>query len=79
MPIGDYIVDFVCFEHRLIVEADGGQHAELASDAKRTKWLTEQGFRVLRFWNNEVLNNTDAILGEILDAFAGWIGAIERL
>ena len=67
-PVGDYVVDFVCFEKRLIVEADGGQHAESDSDEKRTKWLTKEGFRVLRFWNNEVLSNTNAVLEQIVDA-----------
>lgn len=48
-PIGPYIVDFVCFEHRLIIEADGGQHAESQHDARRDVWLRGQGFRLLRF------------------------------
>jgi very-short-patch-repair endonuclease len=47
--LGDYVVDFVCFGARLIVEADGGQHAESTKDTGRDAWLTEQGFRVLRF------------------------------
>ncbi len=51
--LGDYIVDFVCFDERVIVEADGSQHAESARDAVRDAWLADQGFRVLRFWNNE--------------------------
>ncbi len=55
-PLGPYIVDFVCLAKRLIVEVDGGQHAEQAEeDAQRTAWLEAQGFRVLRFWNTEVL------------------------
>ncbi|MGH8121440.1 MAG: endonuclease domain-containing protein [Rudaea sp.] len=63
--IGSYIVDFVCFERRLILEVDGGQH-ERSTDAKRTDWLEEQGFRVLRFWNNEVLTNMDGVLEAVL-------------
>jgi very-short-patch-repair endonuclease len=61
-PIGDYVVDFICLERRLIVEVDGGQHADReVYDAARTRWLESQGFRVLRFWNNDVLARTDAV------------------
>lgn len=66
--LGDYIVDFVCFGARMIVEADGGQHAENERDAVRDDWLREQGFRVMRFWNNEVLSNPDGVARVILDA-----------
>ena len=66
--LGDYIVDFVCFGARMIVEADGGQHAENEGDAVRDDWLAEQGFRVLRFWNNEILANPDGVARVILDA-----------
>jgi very-short-patch-repair endonuclease len=66
-PMGRYIVDFVCFEKQVIVELDGGQHAEQAAyDAERTAWLQSQGFRVLRFWNQEVLQNTEAMVEVIL-------------
>ena len=66
-PIGIYIVDFVCLEEKLIVEIDGGQHAERTRyDERRTKALSEKGFCVLRFWNNDVLNNTNAVLETIL-------------
>lgn len=66
-PLGPYIVDFVCMEHALIVEADGGQHEEnQAYDQRRDNWLREQGFRVLRFWNNEILGETEAVLESIL-------------
>jgi len=61
VPIGRYIVDFVSFERRLIVEVDGGQHGGKC-DAERDKWLRSQGFRVLRFWNNEVLGNINGVL-----------------
>jgi len=68
VPIGPYIADFVCFEHRLVVELDGGQHADaLEQDAGRDAWLGDQGFRVLRFWNNEVLDNLDGVLTKILE------------
>ena len=61
--IGPYIVDFVCFERKLIVELDGGQHAEsVAYDHRRTAFLTTAGFRVMRFWNNEVLGNVESAL-----------------
>lgn len=61
--IGPYIVDFVCFEQRLIVELDGGQHAEnMECDTRRTVFLESQGFRVMRFWNNEVLSNLESVL-----------------
>jgi very-short-patch-repair endonuclease len=62
-PIGEFIVDFVSFQRRLIIELDGGQHAvENESDEKRDDWLRTQGFKVLRFWNNEVLQNLDGVL-----------------
>jgi len=63
-PLGPYIVDFVHFGARLIVEADGGQHGG-AADEVRDAWLRRQGFRVLRFWNNEILQQTDAVLTSI--------------
>ena len=58
--IGPYICDFVCHEVRLIVELDGGQHSA-EKDAARTQWLESRGYRVLRFWNNEVLKNLDGV------------------
>jgi len=62
-PIGAYIVDFFCPEAKLVVELDGGQHA-LAGvhDTERTLWLEARGYRVIRFWNNDVLGNTDGVL-----------------
>ena len=66
-PIGPYIVDFVCFERMLVIEIDGGQHAEqLKEDARRTAYLKYRGFEVLRFWNSEVLVDTDSVLSAIL-------------
>jgi very-short-patch-repair endonuclease len=65
-PIGPYIVDFACLSERLVIELDGGQHdANAAEDARRTTWLEAQGYRVLRFWNNEVFENLDAVLRAI--------------
>jgi very-short-patch-repair endonuclease len=66
VPIGPYIADFVCFDARLVVEVDGGQHAsQSAYDTERDAWLRSQGFVVLRFWNNDVLVNTQAVLEQI--------------
>ena len=67
-PIGPYIDDFVCRELRLIVEVDGGQHNDSGRDALRDQWLHEHGYRVLRFWNNDVLKNTDGVLEAIASA-----------
>lgn len=65
-PIGRYIVDFICMEHRLIIELDGGQHADQTDyDQQRDAWLHAQGYTVLRFWNNEVLQQTEAVLERI--------------
>jgi very-short-patch-repair endonuclease len=67
-PIGPYIVDFVCFEARCIIEADGGHHSEQAEyDAQRDNWLRSQGFTVLRFWNNDILSNTDGVVERIFE------------
>jgi very-short-patch-repair endonuclease len=66
--IGRYIADFACFDSKLVIEVDGGQHEGKASDIERDRWLAQQGFRVIRFWNNEVLQNTDAVIGRILEA-----------
>ena len=64
-PIGHYIVDFVCIEMRLVIEVDGGQHADSAADVRRDAWLRERGFTVLRFWNNEVMQELDGVLEKI--------------
>lgn len=62
-PIENYIVDFVCFEKLIIIEVDGGQHAaEGVKDRERDSYLQQFGFKVLRFWNNEVLENTNEVL-----------------
>jgi len=60
-PIGPYVVDFLCREKRLIIEVDGGQHAESKRDAARDQWLVDHRYRVLRFWNNDVLGNIEAV------------------
>lgn len=61
-PIGKYIVDFVCLEKCLIVEVDGGQHAENIKDKERDSWLESEGYKVIRFWNKEVLAETNGVL-----------------
>ena len=68
VPIGRYIVDFVNFEKRLIIEVDGGQHSESVRDAVRDAWLMTQGFRILRFWNVDIHHALDGTLLAILDA-----------
>src|SRR5581483_1370190 len=60
-PIGPYIVDFVCLERKLVVEVDGGQHARDGTDDRRTAWLEREGYRVIRFWNNDILRNTEGV------------------
>src|SRR5436309_13580556 len=60
-PIGPYIVDFVCREQRLVIEVDGGQHATDKRDAVRDQWLADHRYRVMRFWNNEILGNIDGV------------------
>ena len=68
-PVGRFIVDFICLDARLIVELDGGQHAEnVAHDKKRSAFLESLGYRVLRFWNNEVIENMDGVLERLREA-----------
>ncbi|WP_155301293.1 endonuclease domain-containing protein [Cupriavidus necator] len=62
--LGPFVADFVCKELRLVIEADGGQHDQ-AADARRDDWFKHEGFRVLRFWNNEILGQTDAVLEQL--------------
>ncbi|WP_052282350.1 endonuclease domain-containing protein [Kluyvera genomosp. 1] len=68
-PVGPYFLDFACCRVHLAVELDGGQHdARAGYDARRTAWLTLHGWRVLRFWNNELIENEEAVLARILEA-----------
>ena len=69
--IGNYIVDFVCRERKLIIEIDGGQHMDaMEYDAKRTKYLESHGYRVLRVWNDEVFKNLQVVMDKILHALS---------
>ncbi|MBI5132820.1 MAG: endonuclease domain-containing protein [Rhodopseudomonas palustris] len=66
--IGPYFADFACHALRLVIEIDGGQHEGSAADVVRTDYLEAAGYRVLRFWNNDVLNNIDGVMQTIVDA-----------
>jgi very-short-patch-repair endonuclease len=69
VPLGRYIVDFVCIEHQLVIEIDGGQHTDQVDyDSRRETWLRSQGYTVLRYWNNEVLQQLDGVLEQIRSA-----------
>jgi very-short-patch-repair endonuclease len=70
-PIGGYVCDFVCRERLLIVEVDGGQHSGSRADVIRDRRLTEDGYRVLRFWNNDVLANLEGVLATIQTELSG--------
>ncbi|MEO8602387.1 MAG: endonuclease domain-containing protein [bacterium] len=71
VPIGRYIVDFCCFDHKVVIELDGGQHADrVDKDAERTEFLQRSGYRVVRFWNHDVMSDIDAVLLAI-DEFIG--------
>lgn len=72
-PIGNYIADFVCFSEKLIIELDGGQYnidAQIQHDIKRTQYLEQAGFKVLRIWNNEIFNNIDGVIESIESSLA---------
>jgi very-short-patch-repair endonuclease len=71
MPVASYFVDFACFAERLVIELDGGQHATAGEyDAARSRFIEAQGYRILRFWNNDVLGNTNGVLERIADALS---------
>ncbi len=63
--LGKYIVDFVNLENKMVIEVDGGQHADNSSDKIRDEWLSAEGYKVLRFWDNEVFNNLEGVLESI--------------
>ena len=62
VPVGPFIADFICYERRVVIEVDGGQHAESSGDARRDRWFAANDFLVLRFWNNDVLSNLEGVL-----------------
>ena len=69
-PVGNYIVDFVSFDKMLVIEVDGGQHNEpdmMAEDKQRTVYLEDKGYKVIRFWNNDVLQNIEGVLARIVE------------
>jgi len=65
VPLGPYIADFLCFETKLVIEVDGGQHDENPGDEMRTRWFRKRGFTVLRFWNSDILTNLEGVLSEL--------------
>ena len=68
-PLGPYVLDFFCEAHKLVIEVDGGQHADnVVADEKRTAWLKAHGCRVIRFWNNDILANLPGVLTTIAQA-----------
>jgi len=66
-PVGNYIADFVCLEKRVVVELDGGQHNENKQDVVRDAWLAENGYKVVRIWNNDVLGNIEGAVDSIFN------------
>jgi very-short-patch-repair endonuclease len=64
-PVGPYIVDFLCVQHKLVVEADGSQHGESIRDSARDAWFVRNGYRILRFWNHEILKAQEDVLATI--------------
>jgi hypothetical protein len=74
VPIGPYVADFTCLASRLVIEIDGSQHGEKAAqvyDDVRTRWLRSEGYRVLRFWNNDLTTNLQGVMETIHDALYG--------
>jgi very-short-patch-repair endonuclease len=82
MPIGNYIVDFACPAARLVVEVDGSQHGSergLSRDGERSAWLESQGYRVVRFWNSDVVRDIEAVMELIYAELYGALNAEPRL
>jgi 2-isopropylmalate synthase len=67
-PIGPYIADFLCVQHKLVIEADGSQHGESPGDSARDAWFARNGYRVLRFWNHEILGAQENVLATVAAA-----------
>lgn len=70
-PKGPYILDFYCPQHKLVIEVDGESHAMDSRDERRDAWLTNQGFRVLRFWNHDIMRNLDGVVAVIYRELRG--------
>ncbi|MDL2338276.1 MAG: endonuclease domain-containing protein [Pseudomonadota bacterium] len=71
-PLGGYVLDFACLDPKVVIEVDGAQHLDqVGYDDRRSAWLAERGFLVLRFWANEVLSETDAVVSRIVDLLMG--------
>lgn len=70
-PLGPFIADFACPAKRLVIEVDGGQHLESSADEGRDRWMRENGYQVLRFWNHDVLTNVDGVLERIWEEIGG--------
>ena len=71
-PVGAFIVDFVSLEEKVVIEVDGSQHMENSEyDTRRTDWLESEGYRVLRFWDNDVLTNIEGVYWRIMESLAG--------
>ncbi|MGH6671582.1 MAG: endonuclease domain-containing protein, partial [Xanthobacteraceae bacterium] len=81
VPIGPYVADFACMAARLVIELDGSQHARIARKAKdeaRTRWLQSEGYRVIRFWNNDLANNMTGVLETVYAALYGSRDHLQR-
>jgi very-short-patch-repair endonuclease len=72
VPFRNYILDFVCFQPKIVIEIDGSQHASSETDNVRDALLREEGFRVVRYWNNDVLQRSDSVLEDIFAHLHGW-------
>jgi very-short-patch-repair endonuclease len=74
VPIGDYVADFACLASKLVIELDGSHHGEETNkerDNARTRWLESEGYRVLRFWNNDLIENLDGVMDAVYAALYG--------
>jgi very-short-patch-repair endonuclease len=69
-PVGSYVVDFACRSLRIAIECDGGQHADSITDEARTREIEAHGYRVIRFWNHDILQNTDGVLTRLAEEIA---------